>query len=342
MDSITTPGIDEVTALSDTATTTQPLAEDRKKTEKRDILVVVNPYATTVSARLKELVLYALKSKYTVQAVETERQNHATDLAREAVGEGFDLVVAFGGDGTVNEVANGLAGSDLPMTVLPGGSTNVFARTLGIPNDIVEATDRLIELSSNFAPRPADLGMVNDRYFVFGSGVGIDGDAIRRVDSHPQLKWRFGDSYYIYALMRSFYKVKASAPFFDISVDGEEPQVAVSAVLQNTAPYTYLRAKELHVCDDIHLDSGTLSVTALKRAKQRDLPSIAARLLSNTATKHRQVFHAEGVKQVTVKSACFDREGSLRTLPVHVDGDFIGEFEELTYKSCPHAIRVLS
>ena len=108
------------------------------------MLIIVNPYATTVSDRLKNLVVYALQGRYEVEAVTTEAQNHATEIGREAVSGGYDVVVAFGGDGTVNEVANGLAGTGVPVSVLPGGSTNVFCRTLGIPNDVVDATEHLL------------------------------------------------------------------------------------------------------------------------------------------------------------------------------------------------------
>src|SRR5213592_3405384 len=95
------------------------------------MLIIVNPYATTVSDRLKNLVVYALRGRYQVDAVETQGRDHATSLSREAAHEGYDVVVAFGGDGTVNEAAHGLAGSATPLSVLPGGSTNVFCRLLG-------------------------------------------------------------------------------------------------------------------------------------------------------------------------------------------------------------------
>ena len=108
------------------------------------MLIIVNPYATTVSDRLRNLVVYALQARYEVEAVDTEKRDHATQLCREAAEEGYDVVVAFGGDGTVNEAANGLAGSDTPLTCLPGGATNVFHRAIGIPTDVVEATEHLL------------------------------------------------------------------------------------------------------------------------------------------------------------------------------------------------------
>src|SRR4029077_151117 len=140
---------------------------------KKRMLIIVNPYATTVSDRLKNLVVYALQGRYEVEAVSTEAQNHATEIGREAVDGGYDLVVAFGGDGTLNEIANGLAGTDVPVTILPGGSTNVVARTLGIPNDVVDATEHLLGLADRFEPRRIDLGIANGRHFVFSCGCGL-------------------------------------------------------------------------------------------------------------------------------------------------------------------------
>ena len=135
----------------------QPLAPGA--TKKR-MLIIVNPYATTVSDRLKNLVVYALQARYEVEAVDTEASEHAIEIGREAPATAsYDIVVAFGGDGTLNEVANGLAGTDVPVSVLPGGSTNVVCRTLGIPNDVVDATEHLIAIADDFQapqdrPRP--------------------------------------------------------------------------------------------------------------------------------------------------------------------------------------------
>ena len=159
---------------------------------KKRMLIIVNPYATTVSDRLKNLVVYALQGRYEVEAVSTEAQNHATEIGREAIDGGYDLVVAFGGDGTLNEIANGLAGTDVPVSILPGGSTNVVARTLGIPNDVVDATEHLLGLADAFEPRPIDLGIANGRRFVFSCGSGLDATAAMRVDRNPKLKARDG------------------------------------------------------------------------------------------------------------------------------------------------------
>src|SRR5215213_901903 len=181
-------------------------SKERRRSGKKRMLIIVNPYATTVSDRLKNLVVYALQGRFEVETVSTEAQNHATEIGREVRDHGYDVVVAFGGDGTLNEVANGLAGTDVPVSVLPGGSTNVVCRTLGIPNDVVDATEHLLTLADDWAPRKIDLGMVDERYFVFSCGVGIDASVVKRVDRNPTLKGNAGPYYYSWAGISSFYR----------------------------------------------------------------------------------------------------------------------------------------
>ena len=130
---------------------------------KRRMLIIVNPYAATVSDRLRHLVVYALQGRFEVDAVDTEARGHATELCRQAAHEGYDVVVAFGGDGTVNEAANGLLGSATPLCCLPGGSANVFAKMLGIPGELVDATEHLLAMADDWRPRKVDLGVVNGR-----------------------------------------------------------------------------------------------------------------------------------------------------------------------------------
>src|SRR5665648_80891 len=168
---------------------------------RKRMLVIVNPYATTVSDRLKNLVVYALRGRYEVEAVDTERKGHATQLCREAAQEGYDVAVAFGGDGTVNEAANGLVGSTTALSVLPGGSNNVFCKVLGIPHEIVDATEHLLRVADTWHPRRADLGRVNGRAFTFTAGYGLDASVVERVDRHPHLKARFGPYYFTLSLI---------------------------------------------------------------------------------------------------------------------------------------------
>ncbi len=315
------------------------------KPAKKRMLIIVNPYATTVSDRLRNLVVYALQGRYEVEAVATEAQNHATEIGREAQDGGYDVVVAFGGDGTLNEVANGLAGTDLPVAVLPGGSTNVVSRTLGIPNDVVDATEHLLSLADDWRPRKIDLGKVDGRHFVFACGVGLDATVVRRVDSNPRLKSKAGPYYYSWAGISGFYRkylvnpvrVRTTAP-------GADPVEGVTTIIQNSDPLTYFASKPIRVCEGIAIDDGTLSMAVLKRATQRDMPGLISRLLGGkrSAVDHRQVVPFDDVLSATVESISRESDGSVRPFPLQVDGDYIGERERVELSAEPGALTIVA
>jgi diacylglycerol kinase family enzyme len=311
---------------------------------KKRMLIIVNPYATTVSDRLKNLVVYALQGRYDVEAVATEAQNHATEIGREAIDGGYDVVVAFGGDGTLNEVANGLAGTDIPVSVLPGGSTNVVARSLGIPNDVVDATEHLLACADRFAPKKIDLGLANGRHFVFACGAGLDATAAERVDSNPRLKARMGPYFYTYAAVRGFYSRYLRNPVQMHVETDHGTSDGVTAICQNSDPYTYFKNTEVRICEDIAFDSGSLSLAVLRRAKQRDVPSIGARALNPgwSLTSHRQIDHWSGLTEARIESRSKDEEGHWRPFPVEVDGDYIGEHGELDLRIDPSSLTVLA
>jgi diacylglycerol kinase family enzyme len=308
------------------------------------MLIIVNPYATTVSDRLKNLVVYALQGRFDVEAVTTTSQNHATEIGREARDGDYDIVVAFGGDGTLNEVANGLAGTGVPVSVLPGGSTNVVCRTLGIPNDVVDATEHLLGLADDFRPRQIDLGIANGRYFVFAAGAGIDASAAKRVDANPRLKTRAGRWFYTAVAVDSFYREYLRNPVrMRVRVNGTTVE-GVTAIAQNSDPFTYFGARPVRICTDAALDNGTLSVATLRRAAQRDVPTIAARALVERVgiPDHRQINHFSGVNEARFESISRDRDGAPRLFPVQVDGDYIGNHGELELGIEPAALTVVA
>ncbi len=316
-----------------------------RKPHKKRMLIIVNPYAKTVSDRLRNLVVYALQGRFDVEAVSTQAQNHATEIGREARDGGYDVVVAFGGDGTLNEVANGLAGSDVPVAILPGGSTNVVCRILGIPTDVVDATEHLLSLADDWQPRRIDLGRVDERHFVFACGAGIDATVVRRVDEHPQLKHRAGPWYYSWAGISGFYRKYLLNPTrVRVKVEGHEPVEGVTAVSQNADPLTYFASKPIRVCEGIAIDDGTLSMAVLKRAAQRDMPTLVSRLLSGkrTAVGHRQVVPFDDVLRASVESISEDKDGARRPFPLQVDGDYIGERTRVELRAEPGALTIIA
>jgi diacylglycerol kinase family enzyme len=296
--------------------------------ERKRMLVIVNPYATTVSDRLRNLVVYALQGRYDVDAVDTEARDHATALTREAAGEGYDVVVAFGGDGTVNEAANGLRGSATPLTCLPGGSTNVYARMLGIPNDIVDATEHLLSIADDWQPRAVRMAMVNERRFLFSSGLGLDAAVVARVDAHPQLKARFGPYYFAYCGFGEFLgKYVARPPRLETVTDGGTPVPGVTVLVQKGEPYTYFRKIPIHAAHGARLTEPTLAGVVLRSTRPTVMPGVMYRLFSAKARleRHRAVDGFTGAHEVVVRSV----DG--RPVPLHVDGDYIGDVTSATY-----------
>ncbi len=308
------------------------------------MLIIVNPYATTVSDRLKNLVVYALQGRFEVETVATEAQNHATEIGREVRDHGYDVVVAFGGDGTLNEVANGLAGTDVPVSVLPGGSTNVVCRTLGIPNDVVDATEHLLALVDEWRPRRIDLGLADDRRFVFSCGVGIDATVVKRVDAHPKLKSRAGPYYYSWAAVSAFYRSYLHNPVKLRVQAGDEEAEGITALAQNSDPFTYFASRPVRVCEGVAIDDGTLALGVLKRAAQRDMPTLISRLFSDRgpAVHHRQIEQLSGVTAASVRSISETKDGNTRPFPVQVDGDYIGEKARVELRVDPGALTVIS
>ncbi|MET9294733.1 diacylglycerol kinase family protein [Streptomyces sp. NPDC003077] len=185
-------------------------------------LLVVNPAATTTSARTRDVLAHALASDLKLDVAETQYRGHARDLARQAAESGeTELVVALGGDGTVNEVVNGLLthGPDpeaLPrLAVVPGGSTNVFARALGLPNDVVESTGALLAALHDGSERTIGLGLasgtpgtedegVPSRWFTFCAGFGFDAGVVGRVEQQRGRGKRSTHGLYMRQVLRQF------------------------------------------------------------------------------------------------------------------------------------------
>ena len=315
------------------------------KPAKKRMLIIVNPYATTVSDRLRNLVVYALQGRYEVEAVQTQAQNHATEIGREAQEGGYDVVVSFGGDGTLNEVANGLAGTDMPMGILPGGSANVVARSLGIPNDVVDATEHLLSLADTWEPRKIDLGRVDERRFVFACGAGIDATVVKRVDSHPKFKSRFGPWYYSWCGVSAFTRRYLVNPVrVRVTVEDRPPVEGVTAIAQNSDPFTYFSSKPVYVNEGVAIDDGTLSMAVLKRAALRDMPTLLPRLFSakRPAVRHRQIIGFTDLTAAVVESISEDRSGAPRSFQLQVDGDYIGERTRVELGIDPGALTIVA
>jgi len=315
---------------------------------KRRMLIIVNPYATTVSDRLRHLVVYALQGRFEVDALDTEARGHATELCREAAHEGYDVVVAFGGDGTVNEAANGLLGSPTPLTCLPGGSANVFAKMLGIPGELIDATEHLLALADDWRPRRVDLGVVSadgtdgvlaeDRCFTFASGLGVDASVVERVDANPRLKARLGAYYFTWVALHTFARRYLLKPPRMEVLAGGETLPGITTIVQNGSPFTYFQNRPIEIADGTTLDSGALCGCVLRRATPLSMPSIGLRAFSRgmRVSRHRQVTGLSELTELSVRST------DERPLPLQVDGDYLGEVSQARYSILPGALNVVA
>jgi diacylglycerol kinase family enzyme len=330
-----------MTATSERTETPQAALLDpgpEAQAPKRRMLIIVNPYAATVSDRLRHLVVYALQGRFEVDAVDTEAPGHATEICREAAHEGYDVVVAFGGDGTINEAANGLLGSSTPLCCLPGGTTNVFARLIGIPAELVDATEHLLAMADDWRPRSVDVGVVNGRCFTFASGLGLDASVVERVDARPRLKARLGPYFFTIVAVTTFARrYLFRPPRLELHADGESVR-GVTAIVQNGSPFTYFRDRPIEVAEGARLDSGTLSAAVLRRARFFDMPTLAWRAFAHSARvlRHRQVTGFEALSELSVRTS----DG--RELPLQIDGDYAGHVAEARYSIKPRALRIVS
>jgi diacylglycerol kinase family enzyme len=302
------------------------------------MLVIINPVATKMSDKLRGLVVYALQSRYEVTTRETDAKGHAIELCREAAERGYDVVVAFGGDGTVNEAANGLAGTRTALTCLPGGSNNVVAKLLGIPTDVVDATQQLLHAADRWAPRTVDLGIVNGRYFTFAAGMGLDASVVERVDSNPGLKKRFGPFYFVECAIVTFLrKYVVHPPRLAVEVDGRTVG-GVSLFVQNAENYTYFNNRPVPLVEGARFDSGDLAGVVLTRARPYDVPTVTFRALSGAAriAKHKGIDAFGAFHEAIVRST----DG--RAIPIQVDGDHIDDVLEARFSVAPGALRVVA
>ncbi len=181
------------------------------------VALIVNPHATKVSERVRHRVTAALAVEHKVKVHLTGQPGHGGELTRRAVDDGAELVVVLGGDGTVNEVVNGLSGTSVPLGLAGGGKTNVFARGLGLPGDTTHACDRLLELLRAGTVRRISLGNADGRAFTFGAGLGLDGAIVRDVERRRRARQLYGDSAYVAAGLKTLF----------LSYDREHPHLKV-------------------------------------------------------------------------------------------------------------------
>ncbi|MGC5030271.1 diacylglycerol/lipid kinase family protein [Micromonospora sp. DT229] len=310
-------------------------------------VLLVNPKATTTSERARDVLVRALRSEVDLSVRYTRQRGHATMLAREAAVEGVDLVVTLGGDGTVNEVVNGLMSATsvdgqpptaerLPaLATVPGGSTNVFARALGLPREWAEAASMIMEGLRLGRRRTVGLGLADDRYFTFCAGFGLDASVIHRVEearrrgrvSSPGLYFRAFTAQFLFGSERRHPAIRLEQP-------GEMTEGDLASIIvQNTAPWTYVGDREANPNPEASFDLG-LDVLALRQLGVASTTRTVTQLLSATPNpRGRQVLRRHDVAEFTLVAS--------RPQAFQLDGDYLGEREKVRFTSVPAALRVI-
>jgi diacylglycerol kinase family enzyme len=312
-------------------------------------LLVVNPRATTTTERSRDVLVRALRSQVELTVEYTRRRGHAAALTRAAAESGVDVVVTLGGDGTVNEAVNGLMNAEsalaggtvalayrIPaLAVVPGGSTNVFARALGLPRDWVEGTGAILAGMRDGRHRVIGLGRADDRYFTFCAGIGLDAAVVRRVEQ-ARLRGRTSTpALYVRSMIGHFLTGDdRKSPPLSLERPGEPTEMDLGTVIiQNTAPWTYVGDRPINPNPDASFDRG-LDVLALRQLKVGSTARTVRQMVSRTGDPHgRQVLRLHDQAEFTVVAD--------RPQPFQLDGDYLGERQKVHVVSVPEALRVI-
>lgn len=296
---------------------------------------MVNSVASSVTARRRVVIHKALSADHDVTLAETSRRGHATRLAQSAARDGFDVVVVLGGDGTLNEAANGLAGSPTALATLPGGSTNVFARILGLPDDSVDATGILLEALAAGQIQRIGLGSVEGRYFLFHCGVGFDATVVEQVERRGPWKRWAGHPLFLYAAVDSWVRRRGlrQPPMRVMSANDELLASGYLTVVLNADPYTFLGSRGIELVPGLGLDEPLAAVT-LERLNLRTLgPVLTAALSHRPLTSSRSVTVHQDVRHLTIESN--------PPVPYQVDGDYLGTSKRLRFQWTPQHLSLV-
>lgn len=295
-------------------------------------MLIVNPFATSTTASGRDALVNTLSARFDLLVEHTTHRGHAGELAARAHSQGFDTVIVHGGDGSVNEAANGLLGppdgfhGDLPrpsLAVLPGGSANVFARSLGIERDALRATAQLADLLAEGSTRQVSLGHTLDRWFLFNCGMGIDAIVVKRMEAKRRAGRPATAARYLRTTVHAFLDPKVSPPTFTAEIPGREPVVGARfGFVSNTGPWTYLGEREIRTNPDTGFDTGLGVFVATSMSLPRTLP-LAARLLLQLDPKAGHLLRADDVEWAHFRSA--------EPADVQMDGDYLGTYTDLSF-----------
>jgi diacylglycerol kinase family enzyme len=306
-------------------------------------VLIENPKAGRVAPGSLRVTERALEATFELELVTTNARGHAAALAREAVEAGAKTIIAYGGDGTVNEIVNGMIGAadstDVALAVLPGGSTNVLARNLGYPNDLVEATAHLIDLVEKGEPKRLKIGRITaqsehgrlQRDFAFAAGLVLDAEIVRRVDLSKR-RHRKNDGVFLYHGIRSFLKLRgALKPHLSVETP-TGPEEAYWACIATTDPFTYFRKRPLRVVPGAGQGNGLALVASKQVRFWRTLRWLTQTLSTAKHVRHDELIHL--VDQNEIRITCNE------PVPLQTDGEFLGHVTDVRAIPLAHALPV--
>jgi diacylglycerol kinase family enzyme len=308
-------------------------------------VLIVNPNATSTTPAGRDLLAHALESRVKLTVAHTDHRGHAIEIARDAAREGVDVLIVHGGDGTVNEVVNGIlgevgvGGTAPAVGVVPGGAANVFARALGISQDPIEATNQLVDLLSEYRRRKSwrRIGLMDcgERWAVFTAGMGVDGDVVAAVEAQREKGRKVTASRYIRVAVREMLASARKEPTLTLHLPDREPVAGVHfAFVSNSSPWTYANTRPVWTNPATTFETG-LGVFAITSMNVWANLRVVRQMLSRKprfAAKH--LIRDDDLPWLKVTS----------DIPVacQIDGDFLGPRNVMTFTAVPDALGVVA
>ncbi|OHV03478.1 diacylglycerol/lipid kinase family protein [Mycobacterium talmoniae] len=315
-------------------------------------VLIVNPTATSTTPAGRDLLAHALQSRLDLTVEHTDHRGHAIELADAARRDGVDLVIVHGGDGTVHGVVNGLLGRPGPLpqgqlpavAVVPGGSANVFARSLGIPSDPVDATNLLIDLINGYRHQPTwrRVGLIDcgERWAVFNAGMGVDADVVAAVEAQRHKGRKVTAARYIRAAIPAVLASIRREATLTLQLPDRDPVTGVHFVfVSNSSPWTYANKRPVWTNPGCAFESN-LGVFATHGLKTVPTLRIVRQMFAKRPKfESKQLVRDDDVTWLRVTDSGSGDEPGIAT---QIDGDYLGLRTEMTFRSVPDALNVVA